>query len=59
MLTKTQNHLHAFLSAVPVNLALVIAVLGFPDYAWDIILGTGSFLGALLLLSSPRFSRSR
>ncbi len=59
MLTKTQGHLHAFLMAVPVNLALVIGVLGFPEYAWDIILGTGAFLGTLLILSSRRFSRPR
>ena len=59
MLTKTQNRLHAFLAAMPVNLALVMGVLGFPDYAWDIILGTGSFLVTVLFLSSPRFSRTR
>ncbi len=59
MLGDTQSRIHGFLTAAPVNLALVLGVLAFPDYAWDIILGTGSFLVTILVLSLPRFSRSR
>ncbi len=59
MSVANQTHLHAFLTAAPVNLALVLGVIAFPDYAWDIIGGMASFLATIMVLSLPRFNRTR
>jgi hypothetical protein len=58
MTTGKPDFLAGFLSAAPVNLALVMGVVAFPDYAWDIILGAASFLFALLL-PKPRLGGRR
>jgi hypothetical protein len=59
MFAAIRRHLHGFLTAAPVNLALVMGVAAFPDHAWDIIVGTGTFLATILVLSLPFFSRPR
>jgi hypothetical protein len=53
MFTARQGLLVGFLNAAPVNLALVMAVLGYPDHAWDIIAGAAAFVAALLMPAWP------